>query len=42
MLCGDLNGKEIQKRRGICVHMDDSLCYKVEMVNGFLRVAAVF
>ena len=24
--CGDLNGKEIQNRRGICVDMADSLC----------------
>ena len=26
MLCGDLNGKEIQKRGDICIHMADSLC----------------
>ena len=27
MLCGDLNGKEIRKRGGICIYMADSLCY---------------
>ena len=26
MLCGDLNGKEIQKRGGICTHIADSFC----------------
>ena len=26
VLCGDLNGKEIQKRGDICIHMADSLC----------------
>ena len=26
MLCGDLNGKEIQKRGGIFVRAADSLC----------------
>ena len=25
MLCGDLNGKEIQKRDDICIHIVDSL-----------------
>ena len=30
MLCGDLNGKEIQKRGAICVHIADSLCCTVE------------
>ena len=30
VLCGDLNGKEIQKRGGICVHIADSLCCTVE------------
>ena len=25
MLCGDLNGKEIQQRGDICVHVADSL-----------------
>ena len=24
MLYGDLNGEEIQKKRGVCVHMADS------------------
>ena len=26
VLCGDLNGKEIQKRGDICIHITDSLC----------------
>ena len=26
MLCGDLNGKEIQGRRDICVYVTDLLC----------------
>ena len=30
MLCGDLNGKEIQKRGDICILIADSLCYKAE------------
>ena len=25
VFCGELNGKEIQKRRGICIHIADSL-----------------
>ena len=25
VLCGDLNGKEIQKRRDVCIHTADSL-----------------
>ena len=25
------NGKEIQKRGGVCTHMADSLCYTVEI-----------
>ena len=25
-LCGDLNSKEIQKRRDTCIHMADSFC----------------
>ena len=33
MLCGDLNGKEIQKRGDICVHIADSLCSTVETNN---------
>ena len=30
MLCGDLNGKEIQKRGDICIHIADSLCCTAE------------
>ena len=30
MLCGDLNGKEIQKRGDICIRIADSLCCTVE------------
>ena len=30
MLHGDLNGKEIQKRGDICVHVADSLCCAAE------------
>ena len=30
VLCGDLNGKEIQKRGNICLCIADSLCYTVE------------
>ena len=30
MLCGDLNGKEIQKRGNICIHVVHSLCRIVE------------
>ena len=30
MLCGDLNGKEIQKRGDICIHTADSLCCTAE------------
>ena len=30
MLCGDLNGKEIQKRRDICIHITNSFCYTAE------------
>ena len=29
-LCGDLNGKEIQKTGGICIGTADSLCCTVE------------
>ena len=29
MLCGDLNGKEIQKRGDICILIADSLCCTV-------------
>ena len=28
--CGDLNGKEIQKRVDICIYITDSLCCTVE------------
>ena len=30
MLCGDLDGKEIQKRGDVCVHTADSLCCTAE------------
>ena len=30
VLCGDLNGKEIQKREDICICIADSLCSTVE------------
>ena len=31
VLCGDLNGKEIKKKRGdLCKHIVDSLCYTAE------------
>ena len=30
MLCGDQNGKEIQKRGDICICIADSLCCTVE------------
>ena len=30
VLCGDLNGKEIQKRGDICICIADSLCCTVE------------
>ena len=30
MLCGDLIGKESQKRGNICKHMADSLCYAAQ------------
>ena len=30
MLCGDLNGKEIQKRRGICIRIMNSFCHTAE------------
>ena len=30
MHCGDLNGKEVQKRGDICICMTDSFCYTVE------------
>ena len=30
MLCGDLNGKEIQKRGNTCIQMADSLCCTAE------------
>ena len=29
-LCGDLNGKEIQKREDICIRIADSLCCTAE------------
>ena len=30
MFCGDLNGKEIQKRGDVCKHRADSLCCREE------------
>ena len=30
MLCGDLNGKEIQKGEDICIYTDDSFCCTLE------------
>ena len=30
MLCDDLNGKEIQNRGDICIHIADSLCCTAE------------
>ena len=30
MLCGNLNGKEVQKRGDICICIADSLCCTVE------------
>ena len=30
VLCGDPNGKEIQKRGDICIHITNSLCCTVE------------
>ena len=33
VLFGDLNGKEIQKREDICIHIADSLCCTAESNN---------
>ena len=30
VLCGDLNGNEIQKRGGMCINVADSLCCTAE------------
>ena len=30
VLCGDLNGKETQKRENICILITDSFCCTVE------------
>ena len=30
VLCGELNGKEIEKRGDICIYIADSLCCTVE------------
>ena len=35
MLCGDLNGKEIQKRENMCIHIADSL-YCTAKMNAIL------
>ena len=32
-VCGDLNGKEIQKRGNMCIHIADSLCCRAETNN---------
>ena len=31
VLCGDLNGNEIQKRGDMCIHIAGSLCCTVEI-----------
>ena len=31
MLCGDLNGRENQKRGDTCICIADSLCYRAEI-----------
>ena len=33
MLCGDLNGKEIQKRGDICTHIADSLAVEQKVTQ---------
>ena len=33
MLCGNLNGKEIQTRGDICVHVADSLCHTADLTQ---------
>ena len=33
MLCGDLNGKEIQGRGYLCVHVADSFCHIAETIQ---------
>ena len=33
VICGDLNGKEIQKRGAICICIADSLCCRVEITE---------
>ena len=30
MLCGDLNGEEVQKGEDICIYTDDSFCCRQE------------
>ena len=37
VLCGDLNGKEIQKRGDICSHLADSLCSTAETTTALCR-----
>ena len=37
MLCGDLNGKEVQKGGDICIHIADLLCCNVE-TNTYCKV----
>ena len=33
MICGDLNGKEIEKRMDICIHITNSFCSTAEANN---------
>ena len=32
MICGELNGKETQKRRDVCTRMADTLCCMAETI----------
>ena len=41
MLCGGLNGKEIQKREDICTHIADSLCCAGESNNTVRRLYSI-
>lgn len=33
MLCGDLDGEEIQEKRDICGHTADSLCFPMKKLT---------
>ena len=33
MICGDLNGKEIEKKMDICIHITNSFCSTAEANN---------